>query len=225
MDIEVKWFIPFWYSMQLLHDIILYNISFLIGAGLVFAVYPEAIATLDGSVFWAIIFFLMLITLGLDSTVSAFSIYHIIYSELTASFFVSVKWFITASNFVPKWLFVSAIFDRCKRSSKSQTIFTFSLCFWWFQPFDAKQQNFLIIRFKVFLLFVFHPYCNTANFQFGGLEALITGVCDEWPRLLGRKRELFVACLLAYLFFGALATTTYVSTANYLLCCRTQPYY
>ena len=35
-----------------------------------FVVYPEAIATLDGSVFWAIIFFLMLITLGLDSTVS-----------------------------------------------------------------------------------------------------------------------------------------------------------
>ena len=35
-----------------------------------FVVYPEAIATLSGSVFWSIIFFLMLITLGLDSTVS-----------------------------------------------------------------------------------------------------------------------------------------------------------
>lgn len=44
-------------------------ILFITGAGLVFVVYPEAIATLDGSVFWAIIFFLMLITLGLDSTV------------------------------------------------------------------------------------------------------------------------------------------------------------
>lgn len=38
------------------------------GPGLVFYVYPEAIATLSGSVFWAIIFFFMLITLGLDST-------------------------------------------------------------------------------------------------------------------------------------------------------------
>lgn len=38
------------------------------GPGLVFIVYPEAIATMTGSVFWAIIFFLMLITLGLDST-------------------------------------------------------------------------------------------------------------------------------------------------------------
>uniref|UniRef100_A0A182SXY0 Sodium-dependent serotonin transporter n=1 Tax=Anopheles maculatus TaxID=74869 RepID=A0A182SXY0_9DIPT len=38
------------------------------GPGLVFIVYPEAIAMMKGSVFWSIIFFLMLITLGLDST-------------------------------------------------------------------------------------------------------------------------------------------------------------
>jgi solute carrier family 6 serotonin transporter-like protein 4 len=44
------------------------------GPGLVFIVYPEAIATMTGSVFWAIIFFLMLITLGLDSTFGGKSI-------------------------------------------------------------------------------------------------------------------------------------------------------
>ena len=34
-----------------------------------FIVYPEAIATLPGSTAWAIIFFIMLITLGMDSAV------------------------------------------------------------------------------------------------------------------------------------------------------------
>ncbi|XP_077290278.1 serotonin transporter [Arctopsyche grandis] len=82
------------------------------GPGLVFIVYPEAIATMSGSVFWSIIFFLMLITLGLDST-------------------------------------------------------------------------------------------------FGGLEAMITALCDEYPRALGRRRELFVLVLLILIYICALPTTTY----------------
>lgn len=83
------------------------------GPGLVFIVYPEAIATMTGSVFWSIIFFLMLITLGLDST-------------------------------------------------------------------------------------------------FGGLEAMITALCDEYPKVLGRHREVFVAALLFGIYICALPTTTYV---------------
>ncbi|CAL4097100.1 unnamed protein product, partial [Meganyctiphanes norvegica] len=82
------------------------------GPGLVFTVYPEAIATMTGSVFWSIIFFLMLITLGLDST-------------------------------------------------------------------------------------------------FGGLEAMITGLCDEYPKPLGRHREVFVGVLLVFIFICALPTCTY----------------
>ncbi|KAJ8919805.1 hypothetical protein NQ315_006334 [Exocentrus adspersus] len=82
------------------------------GPGLVFIVYPEAIATMSGSVFWSIIFFLMLITLGLDST-------------------------------------------------------------------------------------------------FGGLEAMITALCDEYPKVLGRHRETFVAFLLFGIYICALPTTTY----------------
>lgn len=42
---------------------------YLKGAGLVFVIYPEALNILPGSTFWAIIFFFMLITLGLDSQV------------------------------------------------------------------------------------------------------------------------------------------------------------
>lgn len=80
------------------------------GPGLVFVVYPEVIATLDGSVFWSIIFFLMLITLGLDST-------------------------------------------------------------------------------------------------FGGLEAVITAICDEYP-LMKRNRELFVLGLVIVCFLGGLPTVT-----------------
>jgi len=46
--------------------------------------------------------------------------------------------------------------------------------------------------------------------QFGGLEAIATGILDEWPHLR-KKRELFILGLMLYCFLGGLATTTYVS--------------
>ena len=88
------------------------------GPGLIFVVYPQALATMAGSSFWAVLFFFMLITLGVDST-------------------------------------------------------------------------------------------------FGGLEAFITGVMDEYPQLIGRRRELFVFGLVIYCYLGALPTTT--NGGNYLV--------
>nr|KAG5713158.1 hypothetical protein BaRGS_007685 [Batillaria attramentaria] len=44
--------------------------------------------------------------------------------------------------------------------------------------------------------------------KFGALEAVITGVLDEFP-MLRKKREIFVAGLMLYCFLGSLITTTY----------------
>jgi solute carrier family 6 (neurotransmitter transporter, serotonin) member 4 len=46
---------------------------------------------------------------------------------------------------------------------------------------------------------------------FGGLEAMITALCDEYPRTLGKNREKFVAGLLVFIYICSLPTCTYVS--------------
>jgi SNF family Na+-dependent transporter len=43
------------------------------GPGLIFITYPQAISLMPGAPFWAVIFFLMLFTLGIDSTVKLLS--------------------------------------------------------------------------------------------------------------------------------------------------------
>ena len=43
------------------------------GSTLVFIVYPEAIATMPWAPVWSVFFFLMLLTLGLDSSVCTIS--------------------------------------------------------------------------------------------------------------------------------------------------------
>ena len=48
---------------------VIYLCTFLSGAGLLFIAYGQALTTFDGSSVFAIFFFLMIITLGLDSSV------------------------------------------------------------------------------------------------------------------------------------------------------------
>uniref|UniRef100_A0A0M3HV68 Aa_trans domain-containing protein n=1 Tax=Ascaris lumbricoides TaxID=6252 RepID=A0A0M3HV68_ASCLU len=56
------------------------------------------------------------------------------------------------------------------------------------------------------------PLRLNSLFQFSGIEALITGFCDEYPRILARKREIFVGIVIATYYFGSLPTVTYGGT-------------
>lgn len=50
--------------------------------------------------------------------------------------------------------------------------------------------------------------------QFAGLEAVVTGVLDEFPHIWSKRRELFVLSVIITCFFGSLATLTFVSTVT-----------
>ncbi|WAR03545.1 SC6A4-like protein [Mya arenaria] len=58
------------------------------------------------------------------------------------------------------------------------------------------------------ILFFFMLITLGLDTTFGGLEAIATGILDEWPQLR-KRREIFILVLMIYCFLGGLATTTY----------------
>ncbi|KAF4526826.1 hypothetical protein B566_EDAN017287, partial [Ephemera danica] len=62
---------------------------------------------------------------------------------------------------------------------------------------------------SVFWSIIFFLMLITLGSTFGGLEAMITALCDEYPRVLGRNREKFVAGLLVFIYICSLPTCTY----------------
>lgn len=75
--------------------------------------------------------------------------------------------------------------------------------------------NFLIVPYRVFRCAIFPSFAGLDS-TFGGLEAMVTALCDEYPRLLRAHREIFVAVLLIGVYICALPTTTYVSTSAFI---------
>jgi solute carrier family 6 serotonin transporter-like protein 4 len=45
---------------------------------------------------------------------------------------------------------------------------------------------------------------------------MITGLCDEYPKILRKNREIFVAFLILFIYLCALPTCTYVSITKVL---------
>ncbi|CAF1589836.1 unnamed protein product [Adineta ricciae] len=59
------------------------------------------------------------------------------------------------------------------------------------------------------ILFFFMLITLGIDSTFGGLESIITGLCDEFPQIFGRHRSLFVLGVLVICYLGALPTCTY----------------
>lgn len=134
------------------------------GPGLVFIVYPAAISTMPGSIFWALIFFMMLLTLGLDSSVSP-----------------SVP---CSGGLTP---------GRGNGVSPAR-------------PRAARRPPAGGYR-------LISPRLIRVLWQFGGSEAIITALSDEFP-VIGRHREIFVLCLFSLYFIVGLASCSQASSLH-----------
>lgn len=88
------------------------------GPSLAFITYPEAIGMLPFPQFWAIIFFMMLFFLGLDSVVSIF------HGVITGFVFIEIF----LSQFVQIEAIISAVLDEYTHLRKHKAIVTLFTC-------------------------------------------------------------------------------------------------
>ncbi|XP_017348613.1 sodium-dependent proline transporter isoform X2 [Ictalurus punctatus] len=179
------------------------------GPGLAFVAYPEALALLPGSVFWAILFFLMLFMLGVDTL------------------FGNMEGITTA---------VLDEFPQLRTNMKQKTIFLALLCFgfylmglllvtdggiYWFTLIDSFSTSFGLIIITLFM-------CLGISFFYGvnqfcqDIEDMIRP-CPSWcTKLLLYFKACWVFCtpflllfILTYIFIEMYRTSLHYGSYQY----------
>lgn len=75
----------------------------------------------------------------------------------------------------------------------------------------------LLCKMNILFVWRYRYFVSTTRsvFQFGGLEAIITAVLDEYPDYFSHRREHFVLCLVVVCFLGSLSTLTNVCVTHF----------
>lgn len=112
----------------------MYSVFFASGPGLAFVAYPEALALLPGSMFWSILFFLMLFMLGIDTLVRPHTVLWLIGKNkgLWVHFHMCDTFCSAASQFGNMEGITTAVLDefpQLRGNALHKSLFLGALCF------------------------------------------------------------------------------------------------